>query len=151
MTIQVRRATAADTPALARLRYEFRADLADAAEPETTFVARCAPWMAERLANGTWTAWVADNGGEVIGTAWLHLVEKVPNPVAEPEQHGYITNCYVQQEHRGSGSGTALLRAALAECDARGCDAVILWPTPKSRTLYQRYGFAVRDDVMERR
>jgi hypothetical protein len=30
-------------------------------------------------------------------------------------------------------------------------DATILWPTPASRTLYLRHGFAVRDDLLERR
>lgn len=30
---------------------------------------------------------------------------------------------------------------------ARRVDAVILWPTPASRTLYDRHGFAVRDDL----
>lgn len=149
--MRIRPALPADADALARLRYEFRAGIADAAEPEATFIARCRPWMAERLANRTWQAWVAEDDGEVIGTAWLSIMEKLPNPVAEPERHGYITNCYVRPEHRGAGHGTALLRAALAECDSRDCDAVILWPTPKSRSLYTRHGFAVRDDILERR
>ena len=30
-------------------------------------------------------------------------------------------------------------------------DAVILWPTPPSRSLYLRHGFAFREDLMERR
>ena len=30
-------------------------------------------------------------------------------------------------------------------------DAVMLWPTPRSRGLCERYGFTVRDDVMMRR
>jgi hypothetical protein len=28
-------------------------------------------------------------------------------------------------------------------------DAVILWPTPRSRRLYERHGFAVRKDLFE--
>jgi hypothetical protein len=28
---------------------------------------------------------------------------------------------------------------------------VLLWPTPRSRSLYLRHGFATRDDVLERR
>jgi GNAT superfamily N-acetyltransferase len=107
--------------------------------------------MAERLANGSWRAWVAERDGTAIGTAWLYIIEKLPNPVDESERHGYVTNCYVQPAHRGNGVGGALLAAVLAQCDALDCDAVILWPTPRSRTLYERHGFAVRDDVMERR
>lgn len=62
-----------------------------------------------------------------------------------------MTSLYVQAEHRGAGLGWALLDACLRECEARAVDAIILWPTPASRTLYLRHGFAVRDDLLERR
>ena len=150
-TATIRPALPADADRLAHLRYEFRTSLAQAAEPELNFVSRCGPWMAERLANRSWQAWVAECDGTMVGHAWLYVIEKLPNPVAEPEWHGYITNCYVQPEYRGQGIGSQLLTAALGECDARRCDAVILWPTPESRSLYQRHGFAVRDDLLQRR
>lgn len=150
-TARIRPALPGDADELARLRYEFRAALGDAVEPEISFVSRCSPWMAERLANRSWQAWVAESDGRMIGHAWLYIIEKLPNPVAEPEWHGYITNCYVRPSHRSRGIGGQLLAAALAECDARRCDAVLLWPTPRSRSLYERHGFAVHDDVMERR
>lgn len=148
---RIRPALAADADRLARLRYEFRTGLADAAEPELNFVSRCGPWMAERLANRSWQAWVAECDGAMVGHAWLYIIEKLPNPVAEPEWHGYITNCYVQPAYRDQGIGGELLKAALAECDARRCDAVVLWPTPQSRSLYLRHGFAPQNDLMERR
>lgn len=94
---------------------------------------------------------MADDRGAVVGTVWLQLIQKLPNPVAERELHGYISSLYVTPEHRGAGVGTLLLRAVLEECDARGVDAVLLWPTPKSRSLYERHGFAVRSDLLERR
>ena len=83
------------------------------------------------------------------GTVWLQWIEKIPNPVAELEWHGYITSLYVREAFRERRLGTALLETALAACDERGVDAVILWPTPRSRSLYLRHGFAVRDDIME--
>jgi len=108
--------------------------------------------MTHRLqAAGPWRCWVADIGEAIVGTVWLELVEKLPNPIEEPEWHGYVTSLYVQAEHRGTGLGSALLEACLRECEARAVDAIILWPTPASRTLYLRYGFAVRDDLLERR
>ena len=79
------------------------------------------------------------------------LLEKLPNPVAEPEWHGYVSSLFVCPDARGAGLGSRLLGAALAECDRRGCDAVVLWPTPRSRSLYLRHDFAVRDDLLERR
>ena len=134
------------------LRYEFRGEIAPAVETEAVFVERCAAWMTRRLeAAGTWRAWVADTGHAMVGTIWLELVEKLPNPIGEPEWHGYVSSLYVRPEHRGAGLGSALLHACLSECDARAVDAVILWPTPASRALYRRHGFAGGDDLLERR
>jgi len=141
----------ADADALARLRWAFRADLQQPAESAAAFLARCRPWMAARLASGPWRSWVLEQHGELVGSVWLQLLEKLPNPVAEPEWHGYISSLFVSPEARGGGLGSRLLAAALAECDRHGCDAVLLWPTPRSRSLYFRHGFSVRDDLLERR
>ncbi len=152
MTPAIRPAHASDCPELARLRYEFRSDIAHPAEFEAEFAGRCVRWMARRLEiAGTWRCWVADGHDAIIGTAWLQLVEKLPNPVAEPEWHGYISSLYVRPAYRGAGLGSALLGACLHECEARSVDAIILWPTPASRGLYLRHGFAERQHLLERR
>jgi GNAT superfamily N-acetyltransferase len=151
-TIAIRRGQPADAIALAQLRYEFRAGLDRATEPARSFAPRCADWMRRQLGSGTpWLCWVAQHREQVIGTVWLELIEKLPNPVGETERHGYITNLYVRAEHRGAGTGTRLLRAALSECDAQRVDAVLLWPTPRSRSLYEREGFRPASDLLERR
>lgn len=149
MTIRV--AALPDAPALARLRHEFRSALDPVREDEAGFLVRCESWMAERLQGPGWRCWVEDLEGEIVGMVWLHLVEKVPNPVGEAERHGYISSLYVRPGRRGRGLGSALLGACLAACSPGEVDAVILWPTPDSRRLYMRHGFAVRDDLMERR
>jgi hypothetical protein len=64
----------------------------------------------------------------------------------------FVEQCAAWMTRRlEAGLGSALLHACLSECDARAVDAVILWPTPASRTLYRRHGFAGRDDLLERR
>jgi GNAT superfamily N-acetyltransferase len=147
----VRAATAADALRLAELRYEFRASVGPPTETQQDFVERASAWMRERLLDegGAWRCWVVEANGEVRGNVWLQLIEKLPNPVVELEKHGYITNVYLQDSLRGSGLGQRLVEAALECCREEGVDSVILWPTQRSRTLYERYGFAVRDDLFE--
>ena len=148
----IRPARADDAPILARLRYEFRAEFGSVEEPEQEFLPRCEAWIRDRLgAGGTWCAWLAEIDGMAAGTVWLQWIDKIPNPVAELEWHGYVTSLYVREQFRGREVGTSLLETALAACRARGVDSVILWPTPRSRSLYQRHGFAVRDDLMQLR
>ena len=149
--INVRLATAADARELAQSRYDFRSAKGPAQENEVEFVERCALWMKERLREGSpWRCWIAEQEEqEPVGHLWAQLIEKIPNPASELEHHAYITNFYVREGARGSGIGTMLLSAALDWCRAGEVHAVILWPTERSRPLYLRHGFAVREDLLE--
>jgi len=109
--------------------------------------------MAARLSESdAWHCWLAENeAGALLGMVWVQFLEKLPNPVHEPEVHAYLTSFYVRPAARNQGVGSALLNAALDVCIARGSDAVFLWPTPRSRALYARHGFTQRGDMLERR
>jgi GNAT superfamily N-acetyltransferase len=149
----IRPATPADAPVLAQLRWELRTALAPEIDPEGGFRDRCAAWMADRLtSSNAWLSWLAEDAADApLGTVWVQLVEKLPNPVHEPDLHAYLTGFYVRPAGRNLGLGSALLEAALAACTQRGIDTVFLWPTPRSRPLYTRYGFRDRAGILERR
>lgn len=148
---EIRPATADDSRTLAELRYEFRSAIKPAAESAADFIARCERWMRSRLrVDGDWRAWLALGDDGALGTVWLHRIDKLPNPVGEGEAIGYITSFYVKPLGRNAGIGTELLRTALAAADDWRCDYVILWPTPRSRGLYERHGFTARDTVLVR-
>lgn len=147
--ILIREATVDDAGALAELRYEFRSDRPEQVEDRETFVPRCAAWMRAQLTtNLHWRAWVAVDGGTIAGQLWAHVIEKLPNPGAERERHLYVSNVFVTPASRG-GVGSRLVETALAWAAAQQIDRVILWPSARSRSMYQRYGFAVTDDVLE--
>jgi ribosomal protein S18 acetylase RimI-like enzyme len=150
---RIRLATAADASVLAQLRYELRTGIAPDVAPEAGFHERCTEWMAARLPwTDVWRCWLAeDDLGETLGVVWLQFLEKLPNPVGEPGFHGYITGFYVREAARNRGAGTALLTAALAACEERGIDTVFLWPTARSRALYERHGFAEQSGILTRR
>ena len=149
----IRRAVPDDALVLARERFALRAALDPVIESGQEFVARCRAWMASRLAEpgGAWRCWVAEESGEIVGTIWLMSLEKLPNPVGEPEKHGYVSSFHVSPARRGGGLGSGLLSACLKVCDDENFDAVILWPTPRSRELYLRHGFAPDEVLLSRR
>ena len=147
--ITIRLATTADALALAELRYGFRSSLAHPHEGEVEFVQRCEIWMRERLrADSSWRCWIAQQDHSLLGNIWVQLIEKIPNPVLEAEWHAYVTNFYVRDEARGKGIGTMLLEGALGWCKTQGVQAVILWPTQRSRSLYERQGFSIKEDML---
>jgi len=146
---EVRLATVDDASALAVLRYEFRASNKPAVESAEEFLPRCVEWMRSRLADDArWRVWVLDSAGDVVGNIWLQLIEKLPNPNVDRELHGYITNFYVRPEHRNGGAGSRMLRAVLDECERSNVDTVFLWPTARSRPLYERHGFMPGDGML---
>jgi GNAT superfamily N-acetyltransferase len=151
---EIRLARRADARALAELRYAFRSEMAGPEapeEPEAAFLERLTAWLADRLEAGTWTAWVACAGGQPVGLVLVQLVEKVPNPVAEPERLGYVSSLFVRPGWRGRGTGGRLLAAALDFCRHSGAETVVLWPSPRSVPLYRRHGFRSAGEVMELR
>jgi GNAT superfamily N-acetyltransferase len=150
---QIRLATSGDWNALAEMRYRFRTELGSPTEPKSRFVRRCTSWMQKRFCSGSypWRCWVVDDGKQLLGHVCVQLFEKMPNPVNEPEFHAYLTNFYVMPEIRGRGLGRKLLKTALSWCRARGVDAVVLWASPASKSLYRRCGFVTSSDLLELR
>ena len=109
--------------------------------------------MKKAFASGSpaWRCWVIDNGKQLLGHVCVQLFEKMPNPVNEPEAHAYLTNFYVVPEVRGQGLGRKLLNKTLSWCRTRNVDAIILWATPESKSLYRRCGLREPADILELR
>jgi GNAT superfamily N-acetyltransferase len=145
----VRRATTADVPVLATLRYEFRSRRKAPVESAADFLPRCIDWMRPRVADATrWRVWVLEHEGAIAGNIWLEIVDKLPNPNAERELHAYVTNFFVRPELRNAGAGSRLLQSVLDECQRSDVDAVFLWPSDRSRPLYERHGFVLPSEML---
>ncbi len=151
--VRIRLATSDDCRALAEMRYQFRAETESKIETKSVFLRRCTSWMKERFrtSSSPWRCWVLDDGKRLLGHVCVQLFEKIPNPVKEPELHAYVTNFFVVPEMRNQGLGKGLLNKALSWCRARGTEAVILWATAGSKSLYHRCGFVVPTDIFELR
>ena len=150
---RIRVATSGDWNALAEMRYRFRVEVGSPTETKSSFVRRCTSWMKKAFGAGlsAWRCWVIDDGKQLLGHVCVQLFEKMPNPVNEPEAHAYLTNFYVVPEIRGRGLGRKLLNKALSWCRAQGADAVILWATAESKSLYRRCGLLEPVDILELR
>lgn len=150
INVTIRQTTEADSNVLARLRFAFRSSLNKAHEPDAAFVERCALWMDERLRYpSAWKSWIAECDGTAVGNIWVQLIEKIPNPVSEPERHAYVTNLFVREDFRCRGFGSKLLSTAVSWTQTQNVHAIFLWPTEHSRDFYREHGFEVRAELME--
>jgi GNAT superfamily N-acetyltransferase len=151
--LRIRLARSSDCNALAEMRYRFRAETQSVTETKSRFMRRCTSWMRKRFRSGSypWRCWVAEDGKQLLGHVCVQLFQKMPNPVNEPEAHAYLTNFYVVPEMRGRGLGRKLLNKALSWCRAQDADAVILWATAESKSLYRQCGLLEPADILELR
>jgi putative acetyltransferase len=88
--------------------------------------------------------WVAEAGGEIVGTAGLELTDG---------HVGGLDGCdcslerlYVLPRARGRGAGSALLRAVLDEARAHGRARLAIWSDKRlegAHRLYERFGARV--------
>ncbi|MER6026664.1 GNAT family N-acetyltransferase [Streptomyces sp. NPDC001851] len=80
---------------------------------------------------------VAEEDGEVIGTAQAHLA----HDSTEPGQG--LLNIYVRPDRTGRGAGRLLLRAAEEYLTARGATRLLTWvlDEPANRAFAERHGY----------
>jgi ribosomal protein S18 acetylase RimI-like enzyme len=98
--------------------------------------------MRRVLASEANTLFVAERGGEVIGTIQVTII---PGLVSRGRTRAKLESVHVRPEWRGRGVGEAMVRAALAFAKARGAGIVELSSNKKrvaAHRFYERLGFA---------
>jgi GNAT superfamily N-acetyltransferase len=150
-SVTVRRASAGDAERLAALRWSFSAEFHEALEPLDAFTVRFTAFARRVLHESRWAVWVAEADGELVGTVWMELVERVPRPHSLRRFIGYVTNVYVIPARRDSGIGARLIQAAIGWGRDSDCEILVLWPSEASVRFYERGGFRSADAVMELR
>jgi GNAT superfamily N-acetyltransferase len=135
--MEIRRARAADAPAIARALAAAFAEYAPAYTP-AALAATTPPAARVRARLREGPTWVAVEGGVVIGT-----VSAVPRGASV-----YVRGMAVLPAARGQGAGAALLREVEGFARGLGAAALFLSTTPfltGAIHLYQRHGFAATD------
>ena len=140
MEVTVRRGTAEDAPALARLRWRWETENRDAVEADRAmFLEYFCSWMVDHLA--THLPFVVEVDGRLAGMAWLMLANRVPNPRRLDRRMGDVQSVYVLPELRNSGVGRVLMAAILEEARDRELDRVTVHAAERALPFYQRSGF----------
>jgi GNAT superfamily N-acetyltransferase len=150
MAATVRRGTAADAPALARLRWNWRADEhgeVPGTVDRATFVDYFTTWVVDHLS--THLPFVAEVDGRLAGMAWLMLPDRVPSVSNLDRRFGDVQSVYVVPELRGAGIGGALMAAILAEARIRELEFVTVHSSPLAVPMYERSGFRAGRNWLE--
>jgi GNAT superfamily N-acetyltransferase len=152
MKISVRRGTAEDAPALARLRWRWRVEEGGAVDvgiDRAAFVDFFTAWMIDHLA--THLPFVVEADGRLAGMAWLMLSDRVPSPSVLDRRTADVQSVYVVPELRDGGVGAVLLAAITDEVRARELEFVTVHSSDRAVPFYRRGGFKPSDTWLELR
>ena len=137
MTVTVRRAKPEDRPLLVPLFVEMDEHyLGSAAEDAATLDLRLARWFEDNINS---ILLIAIEGSRAIGCAAITPLF----PAGSAQTALFVKELYVSDAARGSGVGTALLRACAMEADAIGASRLDLTSeanNPRARAFYERLG-----------
>jgi len=95
-----------------------------------------------------WTCWASS------GSLWsgIPLVVAWPcrRPGQAPSRWGYLGKAFILAAYRNQGIGTQLLSAVLSFADENQLVRVVLSPSSRAISLYERAGFRPADSLMLR-
>lgn len=142
-------ATEQDLAQLAELCWDFCAEdgVEQAVMSQSEFIEACIIFLKRGLESGYHTYWVAEREGEIISQVFVHRIDLVPRPCKVRDQFGYITNNYTKPVHRNQGIGSELIKRVKQWARDEDLELLIVYPSDKAVTFYQRAGFCSDNDV----
>jgi GNAT superfamily N-acetyltransferase len=148
MDVKVRRATAADAPVLARLRWRWRTEeLGEAGLERDDFAEFFAAWVIDHLVSHV--PFVVEVDGRLAGMAFLAMTERVPSPSYMDRRTGDVQSVYVVPELRDRGVGACLLEAVFQHAKDRELTFLTVHAAARAVRFYRRWGFESEDRWME--
>ncbi|GAB3802906.1 GNAT family N-acetyltransferase [Micromonospora zhanjiangensis] len=138
--VRVRRASDADAPALAGLRWRratqergYQGDNLD------EFVATLGDWMRGHPEH---RAFVAEAAGDAVGMAWLAVLDRVPTADKYARRGGDVQCVLVAPEMRDQGVGALLMSAVLDEARRLDLEHVTVHSSSRAVPFYERNGWS---------
>src|SRR5688572_16043796 len=143
----IRRATAADAPALGQLgalllRAHHDFDEQRFMTPGRNAEAGYGAFLVSQLADDEVAVFVADRDGDVVGYVYAGLEPRSWKELREA--CGFIHDVAVREEGRRSGVATALIDAAVEWLRSQGAPRVVIWTAERNdaaQRMFDRLGF----------
>ena len=134
----IRIAGASDGAALAALRHAWTVEQHGPGDDDG-FEARFLDWYDREFARRL--SWLAETGGGAVGMMNLVVFERMPRPGRDAGTWGYLANAFVLAAYRDQGIGSLLLGALAAYADEHDYVRIVLRPSERAISFYERLGF----------
>lgn len=127
---------------IAQLREEGAAEDADLSPALRDYYMR-------HMADGTFVSWIAVDGGKIVGTSGLSVVEKPPYFGCPSGKIGLLSSMFTDKAYRRRGIAKELLGRVVDEARKQGCGTVQITASDMGVLLYSDFGFTKNENFMQ--
>ena len=106
-------------------------------------------YYQRHLADDTFVSWLALDGGRIVATSGMSIVEKPPYFGCPTGKIGLLSSMYTEKAYRRQGIAKELLARVVEEARMRGCGAVQITASDMGVYLYGSYGFTKNGNFMQ--
>lgn len=123
-----------------RIKY-LREDFPEMTDAEAAKIkARLPRYYADHL-NCDFFAYLAEDGGKLVGSAFLTVGELPPNPNFPKGRVGTVLNVFVESDYRRQGIATELMKLLIADAKVMELDYIELKASEDGYPMYKKLGF----------
>lgn len=107
-------------------------------------------YCMRHLADGTFVSWIALDGGRMVATSGVSIVEKPPYQACPTGKIALVSSMYTDPAYRRRGIARDLLCRALDEAKSCGCGVAQITASDAGVPLYQSIGFVHNANFLQR-
>lgn len=145
--LEFRRLSIGDVPAFVEMRI---AQLLEEGAQETVDLRPALKdYYARHLADGTFVSWLALDGGRIVGTSGVSVVEKPPYFGCPTGRIALVSSMFTELAYRRQGIARDLLCRVLDEVKARGCGVAQITASDAGVPLYRALGFSRNHNFLQ--
>ncbi|WP_040982746.1 GNAT family N-acetyltransferase [Oceanobacillus jeddahense] len=150
MSWTIRKASLSDADAITELRMELLTVAGDVNEENKSNVFNANQiYFKEKLSNGMFTAWLAEDKGTIVAISGLVFFDRPPQGENISGIEAYVMNMYTKPKYRGFGIVRTLLEECISHCKNIGVGRIWLHASEDGYHLYKKMGFVDKDSEME--
>ncbi len=106
-------------------------------------------YYRRHIADGSFISWLAVDGGKIIGTSGMSIVEKPPYFGCPSGKLGLLSSMYTDPNYRRQGIAKKLLSLVVDAARDYGCGAVQITASDMGVLLYTDFGFVKNENFMQ--
>ena len=147
--MEFRKATLRDVDTLSRLRSDMLREEEDYSDAFINLLYQNTKQYIENgLAECSFSAWVAEEGGTIIAMGGAAYFTFPPNDWCPNGKTAYIGNMYTLPAFRRRGIASRLLALITEEAKENLCQRILLNSSDAGRQLFEKHGFAASPTAM---